>query len=280
MAYTPLTRDQYIQQQNEYAQKTYQNQYDAQKTALQQAYDRNRLGFDSSRTSIQNAYTQGGNRLNELRDQAQADYSAGANSINEQKAAQTPLYQQSRNAASVNAAQSARKLSELMAAKGLSRGGSFLSGQAGIQNQRAAEIGDVNRQEGLFNAQMANRLAELEQARANSLGAIGNRSAELEQTYMGDLNNLTKQEQLYGQQYSDSQRALQEALANQIAAAGLQAPLQYEDYYNQQLQNSLALAGFAWGNLSDYAAQTGNFGMPKDYKPGDFLNQFYNQWYK
>lgn len=279
MAYTPMTRDQYINQYKDYNKQAYQNQYNSQLNALKNQYEQNRLSFDQSKTNYQNSYTQGLNRLNELRNTAQADYTSGANKINEQRAAQTPLYQQGRNTASVNAAQSARRLSELMAAKGLSRGGSFMSGMAGVQNQRAAEIGDINQQEALFNAQLANRLAELEQARANSLGAIGNRTAELEQTYQGDLSNLEKQRLLYEQQYAGNQRTLADLLAGQVTAAELQAPLMYEEYLNQQRANDLALQNSLFQFLINSGQLTGEFKAPTGFKVNDYLAELYNRRY-
>lgn len=275
-----LSRDEYLKQQNDYNKLAYEAEYDQKQQALKRAYERNKLAFDNQRTSLQNAYTQGANKLNELRDQAQADYTKGYNAINETRAAQQPLYQQARNSADVSAAQAGRRLSELMAQNGLSRSGTFLTGMAGIQNQRNATIADVNQSENQFNAQLANRLAELEQQRANSLGSIGNRASELEQQYYGDLSDLSRQSSLYDTQYNEQSAAYQNQLAEQLRAAQLLAQMQYENYLQQQLSNDLALANFAWGNLSDYAAQTGNFNFPSGYKPGDFLTAFYKRYYK
>lgn len=276
-----LSRDKYLKQQNDYNKITYNNEYDQKQRALQQAYERNKLSFNNQRTDLQNAYTQGRNQLNELRNQSQADYTKGQNAINETRAAQQPLYQQSRNSADVTAAQAGRRLSEILANTGRERSGTFNTGMAGVQNQRNATIADVNQSENLFNAQLNNRLAEIEQQRANSLGSIGNRAAELEQQYYGDLSGLNQQSTLYDTQYNDQRAAYQNQLAEQLRAAQLLANMQYEDYAQQQMANDLSLAGFAWGNLSDYAAQTDNgFSIPSGYKPGDFLTEFYKKYYK
>jgi hypothetical protein len=240
-----------VQSQNDYinqyitaAKLANKPSYDSQLLAAQQAYGRNKLNLEQSRGNIQNAYTTGSNQLGELRTQTAADYQTGQNQINEQRAAQMPQYQQQRNQTNVDAATNARKLREIMAAKGLYRSGSAVGQELGIYNQAAQNRNDITTQENLANMGFANKLSELGTSQANALAGVGNRQAELLQAYNTNLSNLDQQTALYGTQLGDYEQSLAQQYADRMAEAGAQAPLNYENY-------ALNVAGLT-GKYGDY----------------------------
>lgn len=270
-----------------------------------QAYDRDKLNMDQSRTNIQGDYTAGVNRLNELRGQTQADFAAGSNRLSEQLAGQLPQYTQQANQASAQGAMAARRLSELMAQKGLGRSGSFLTGQTNLMNQTRGQINDINTQRNLFQSGIANRQAELGMSQANAMAGIGNRQAELLGAYNRQLGNLDQTAALYGTQQGERERALAQQYAERMAAASAQAPLTAADLYlreqaqNANLQNQTFnqgitqreldaqlqnqrfnqyLAGLTAGQnaLTSIAGITGQFNQPTGYLPGDLAVYYQN----
>lgn len=233
-----LTKDDYINQYTDWAKNTYGSQRDTQSQALKNAYDQNMLNINNNRSTIENDYSTGSNKLNELRGTTQADYT---------KAANTP---------DVNAAQSARKLSEMLAQKGLSRGGTYVSGQVGIMNQAAQQKNDLS------------------SALAQALSSIGNRQSELEQQRASQLANITNQGNLYGQQYNEGVQNLANQYASQVAAAQSQAPLLAEDYLNKLYNQNLQAYQTGLGSLIDIGQITNQLNLPEGFYPGDLAKQY------
>lgn len=130
-------------------------------------------------------------------------YGKAQNQITEQQQQLQPMYQQQRNATDVQAHQNSRRLSELMAQRGMGRTGTMMTGMAGVQNQRIGQLADINRDQSFANTQMSNRMAELEQGRAADLSRAslgyedyGFRAEQLKQS----LASLEQQNELQRQQ--------------------------------------------------------------------------------
>ena len=238
-----LTSDQYISNYTGYMKPTYQNDYNTRLNQLTQQYQTGRQGLEQGRGTVESDYSSGLNKLNELRNTTNTDYASAINKPD------------------VQAAQNTNRLRELMAQRGLLRGGSAVSQEAGIYNQAGQQKND------------------LYGSRANALSSIGNRQGELEQNRASQLGNLQGQLNLYDQQYGTNKQGLSDQLANQLTSMYSQAPLLAQDYLAKQQSQQLDAMKFAQAALLDIAGKTGQYNNPNGYLPGDILTNLYKNLY-
>lgn len=222
--------------------------------------------------------------MNTYSDIINQQYGKAQNQITEQQQQLKPMYQQQRNATDVQAHQNSRRLSELMAQRGMGRTGTMMTGMAGVQNQRMGQLADINRDQSFANTQMGNRLAELEQGRAADLSRAalgyedyGFRAEQLKQ-------NLASLMGSYGGQQTLA--AKQTAMQNALAEAGLTgmyngqqtlAGRQFDSdqaYRNQQTewQRQQAMMNLL---MNYYNNSTSGWQMPSSVKPSDYLEQLF-----
>lgn len=167
-------------------------------------------------------------------------YQSQENALNEQQAALQPTYQADRNSAYSNAMQSQRQTAQQYADMGLSRSGSMNTASANINAAKDNAINTVNQNETLAAQQLANRLAELQSSKAQSLSELEGESATDLMNYDLQLGSLTG---TVGGQQTIAAQQLAAQLAQQQADNAYQQ--QYFNWQQQQaaLANSMSEAG-------------------------------------
>ena len=173
-AYTD-DKNNYLTQIKNYQNNLLQAQQQQKQQALQNAYQNNTQSLGSQKSTVNNAY------------------SSAVNSINATKQAQLPQYQQQRNAASADAAQTARKVRELMAATGRFNSGTNRSQQLAVDLNRQNAIQGLNQGENQFTTQIANQLSEADNNKASALSDIASKLALLQRQYNDGTLSLTNQ---------------------------------------------------------------------------------------
>ena len=100
------------------------------------------------------------------------EYQASANALNENQATLAPTYQADRNSAYTNAAQSQKAAAQNYADMGLSRSGSMNTTSANIDATRDNAVNMINTNETQAATALANRLAELNASKSQSLAGL------------------------------------------------------------------------------------------------------------
>ena len=126
----------------------------AKQDALRQAWESNSQALNSQKSTVSNNYNSATNKLNAVRN------------------ARLPEFQQQRNAASADAAQTSRGVKELMAATGRYNSGFNRSEQLGVDLNRSNAISGITGAQNQFEADVGNQLSDVDAQRVAALNDI------------------------------------------------------------------------------------------------------------
>ena len=178
----------------------------AKQDALRQAWESNSQALNSQKSTVTNNYNSATNKLNAVRD------------------ARLPEFQQQRNAASADAAQTSRGVKELMAATGRYNSGFNRSEQLGVDLNRSNAISGITGAQNQFETDVGNQLSDVDAQRVAA------------------LNDIASKLQLGEKQYNDGTLSLTEQLESEKASGALKAFLDAQDRADllaqQQFDNS------------------------------------------
>ena len=214
----------------------------------------------STGLSAEDVYNQ---KLAAAKQLVENEYQSSTNALNESQAALAPTYQADRNSAYSNAAQSQKTAAQNYADLGLSRSGSMNTVGANINADRDNAVNTINSNETQTATALANRLAELNASKSQSL-------AGLESDYNDDLLNYNlEKSNLTGTLDGQSTLAAQELASrikqyeaenalNEASLTGTyngQQTLSAQQMANQQALNEANLTGTYNGNQTLTAQQ-------------------------
>ena len=178
----------------------------AKQDALRQAWESNSQALNSQKSTVANNYNSATNKLNAVRD------------------ARLPEFQQQRNAASADAAQTSRGVKELMAATGRYNSGFNRSEQLGVDLNRSNAISGITGAQNQFETDVGNQLSDVDAQRVAA------------------LNDIAEKLQLGEKQYNDGTLSLTNQLESEKASGALKAFLDAQDRADllaqQQFDNS------------------------------------------
>jgi len=184
----------------------------AKQDALRQAWESNSQALNSQKSTVTNNYNSATNKLNAVKD------------------ARLPEFQQQRNAASADAAQTSRGVKELMAATGRYNSGFNRSEQLGVDLNRSNAISGITGAQNQFETDVGNQLSDVDAQRVAA------------------LNDIASKLQLGEKQYNDGTLSLTEQLESEKASGALKAFLDAQtraDTLSQQgIDNSFRQAQF------------------------------------
>lgn len=235
MAYEPLSYDQFTTGYTNLANLTEQNSLNRKLADNTSVLNKTVSGLNQSRQTINNQYQSGLNKLSQTRD------------------AQLPTYTDTANAADARTRIAAKRLSEIMAQRGLSRSGTGLMQQSDIYAQGNADVANVWRD------------------RANFLGGLSNQANELTAQQASGLSDIDRQIALAQIQASDAERAARTEYANNMAAAPLQAALNYPELYTAQTEQAANLLATLLNYNLETGKQAGAISIPTGFKYGDSM---------
>ena len=178
----------------------------AKQDALRQAWESNSQALNSQKSTVTNNYNSATKKLNAVRD------------------ARLPEFQQQRNAASADAAQTSRGVKELMAATGRYNSGFNRSEQLGVDLNRSNAISGITGAQNQFETDVGNQLSDVDAQRVAA------------------LNDIAEKLQLGEKQYNDGTLSLTNQLESEKASGALKAFLDAQDRADllaqQQFDNS------------------------------------------
>ena len=178
----------------------------AKQDALRQAWESNSQALNSQKSTVTNNYNSATNKLNAVKD------------------ARLPEFQQQRNAASADAAQTSRGVKELMAATGRYNSGFNRSEQLGVDLNRSNAISGITGAQNQFETDVGNQLSDVDAQRVAA------------------LNDIAEKLQLGEKQYNDGTLSLTNQLESEKASGALKAFLDAQDRADllaqQQFDNS------------------------------------------
>ena len=184
----------------------------AKQDALRQAWESNSQALNSQKSTVTNNYNSATNKLNAVRD------------------ARLPEFQQQRNAASADAAQTSRGVKELMAATGRYNSGFNRSEQLGVDLNRSNAISGITGAQNQFETD------------------VSNQSSDIDAQRVAALNDIAEKLQLGEKQYNDGTLSLTNQLESEKASGALKAFLDAQtraDTLSQQgIDNSFRQAQF------------------------------------
>ena len=172
----------------------------AKQDALRQAWESNSQALNSQKSTVTNNYNSATNKLNAVRD------------------ARLPEFQQQRNAASADAAQTSRGVKELMAATGRYNSGFNRSEQLGVDLNRSNAISGITGAQNQFETDVGNQLSDVDAQRVAA------------------LNDIASKLQLGEKQYNDGTLSLTEQLESEKASGALKAMMDAQTWADQKSQ--------------------------------------------
>jgi hypothetical protein len=187
---------------SEYQSMLAEQKAQAQKNALRQAWEGNQQGLNSQKSTVANNYNSAANKLNAVRD------------------ARLPEFQQQRNSTSADAAQTAMRLKEIMAATGRGDSGYSRSNQMAVDLNRSNALSGITASQNQFSTDVSNQLSDVDAQRVSA------------------LNDIASKLQLGQKQYNDGTLSLTNQLESEKASGALQAFLEAQQRADQLSQQS------------------------------------------
>ncbi|KJS84983.1 MAG: hypothetical protein JM58_09445 [Peptococcaceae bacterium BICA1-8] len=199
-----------LQQQQDLLNQYLQQQQAALSARINSARDIKLSGLKDQQGVIGNQYTEAFGRLNQARQQAPRQF------------------QQQRTQADMQGAQSAQRLRELMAARGLGAGGENITANVGLQNQLQGTMGAIGQQEQDYMTGIDQQEQTLSREQITAINQILNQ--------MNQVRNASSAEEI--------------ASVNELAAQGSKGML---DLFNQNADRDLQVQRIGLDQFNSFA---------------------------